>query len=286
MTTEAPAVPTIAPGLHRGMSYDEYARIEAARHSFLCYFERTPAHARERMLNPRPETDFQAIGHAEHVAILEPARFELEFAAQPYMGDRRSSKVRADEDKFRADHPGITFLTVDEFDLCLRMRDAVWAHPTASEILRGKGHNEVTAVWDERETGIRCKARLDRLTKLGDWSVIADVKTSRDASPRRFSRDVLKYGYAHQGAMYLDGVDTLAPRPRKFVLIVVEKERPYCVAAYEMEQDALDLAADQYRKHLRTYADCLATGRWPGFDDGLGYISLPSWAFKFHGEEA
>lgn len=80
--------------------------------------------------------------------------------------------------------------------------------------------------------------------------------------------------------MYLDGLNTLAPHDRKFVFVAVEKEPPYAVAVYELEEDALQLGRDDYQKHLAQYAECVKTNRWPGYGDGMDYVSLPSWAFR------
>jgi len=145
--------------------------------------------------------------------------------------------------------------------------------------------NEVSAVWRDKETGVQCKARIDRLTVLSGWSMVADVKTSKSAMRQSFSKDLYFYQYHQQAAMYLDGCDALAPHPRKYVFIVIEKVPPYPVAVLELEQDAIDLGRDEYKKHLATYAECLASGHWPGYDDGISYVSLPTWAFRFHGEE-
>lgn len=274
------AEPTIAPGLHRNIPYDDYGRWPAVRHTVLRHFNRTAAHAREALVNPAPQTEAQAIGHAAHVAILEPERFATEFAATPYLGDRRSSKVRAEEDAFRLAHPNMTFLPPEEHALCLRLRDSVWAHPMASELLKGKGFNEASVVWTDPETGVLCKSRIDRLTMLTNTGVVVDLKTTKNASRASFSKDIYGLHYYQQSAMYLEGLENVAPHPRKFMFIAVEKDPPYCPAVYELEEDAIELGRDEFHKHLRMYADCVASGQWPGYSLGADYVSLPSWAFR------
>ena len=270
-------------GLHQNVPYDEYDKWAAVRHSTLRHFAKTPAHAREQMIHPDKSSKAQALGHATHVAVLEPERFEREFIAAPRISTR-SNKGKADWAAFVAANAGRAVLPAEEHESCLLMRKAVWSHPTAAELLRGPGMNEVSGVWKDKDTGLPCKARLDRLTTMGGWSIIVDVKTSKSAMRHLFAKDVYNYQYHQQAAMYLDGCDALAPFPRKYVFIVVENA-PYLVATMELEEDAIALGRDEYKKHLSTYAECLSTGRWPGYDDGMSYISLPTWAFKFHGEE-
>ena len=142
----------------------------------------------------------------------------------------------------------------------------------------------VSLLWRDAETSLFCKGRPDRLTTLGGWSVVVDLKSTDNAGPRVFERDIYKYSYHQQGGFYLDGCDTLSPRERKYVFIVVEKDPPFAVAVYELDPEAIDLGRDEYRAHLAQYARCLETGVWPGYDPGMGIISLPPWNRRFHGE--
>lgn len=285
MSTPAPMQRDVPVGLHEGVPYAVYDQWPAARHSVLRLFNRTPAHAREAIEHPPEETRALIVGHAIHLAILEPERFAREYVAAPKV-DRRTTIGKARWSDFQAANIGKHVLDAEEHACARRCRESVWAHPTARELLEGQGKNEVSALWADIETGQPCKARIDRLTALSGWSVIVDVKSTENAGPRAFGRDIFRYSYHQQGGFYLDGCDALAPRERKVIFVAVEKEPPCAVAVYELEQDAIDLGRDEYRKHLAEYARCIETGRWPGYPDGIGYISLPPWAFKFHGEDA
>lgn len=266
------------PKLYRGVAYDTYSQWRAANHSLLRHFGQTAAHAHYRLTHPDDGSEAKQRGHTTHVAVLEPARFLAEYVAAPRF-DKRTNAGKAGWADFQAEHSGKVIVPEDEFALAGTMAAAVWSHPTAAELLRG-GLKEVSLAWRDKDTGVPCKARLDHLGTAGEWSAIVDLKTSRNASRRSFERDVHSYGYHQQGAFYLDGADALSPRPRKFIFVVVESEPPHCVAVYELDSEAIDLGRDDYKKHLRMYAECVTTGRWPGYPDGMDYVSLPTWAFK------
>jgi hypothetical protein len=267
-------------GLHRGVAFDEYASWPAINHSTLEHFKRTPAHARDAMVRCGDrESEALRKGWAVHVAVLEPDRFAAEFVAAPKL-DRRTKDGKAAWAEFQAAAAGMLVLTEEEMALCLEMRRSVWAHPTASALLSGEGVNEASLLWTDRTTGERCKGRLDRLTSLNSRPLIVDLKTAEDASRKAFERSVYNFGYHRQAAMYLDGADRLAPHERSFVWIVVEKAPPWCVAVYEIEEAALSIGQDEWRKHLRTYADCKARNEWPGYDVGVDYCGLPAWAYR------
>lgn len=280
MSSVATEAPAIAPGLHKAIAYETYSRWDAVNHSLLKEFNRTAAHARETLLSPRPQTEALAFGHATHLAVLEPERFDGEVVAAPKI-DKRYKEGKLEWSAFQAAHEGKALLPVEEYASILRMRDAVYRHPTAAELLRAPGLIEVSALWVDGETGMRCRSRFDRLTTTRDgWSVIVDLKSAEDASRAAFERAVHKYRYYQQGAMYLDGCAALAPRPRRFMFIVVEKDPPHCVAVYELDDMAVALGLDEYQKHLQQYADCVRTNVWPAYGDGADLVSLPAWAFR------
>lgn len=280
MSTQAVTdVPVVKPGLHKGIPYDEYARWDAVNHSVLRHFNRTAMHAREALIRPADQTDAQFLGQAGHVAVLEPERFVAEYVPAPKF-DKRTKEGKQGWADFQIEHADKTCIPAEEHEACLRMRDAVWAHPTASELLKGTGLNEVSALWEDPGTGLRCKARIDRLTSLAGWPVDLELKTSRNAARSSFSRDLHSFFYHQQIAMQLDGLNTLAPHERKGVFVVMEKERPFAVAVYEIEEDALTLGRDEYQAHLAQFAECVKTNRWAGYPDGIDYISLPPWAFR------
>jgi exodeoxyribonuclease VIII len=289
MGTPAVATPVPPTGLHIGVPYAIYDQWPAARHSRLRLFNRTPAHARHAIENPPEPAPWLELGRAIHVAVLEPERFAREYVGAPKV-NRSTTIGKGRWSDFVAANVGKRVLDADVYAVCRDASASVMAHSTARQIIEAPGLTEVSALWRDAETGLLCKSRPDRLTALSGWSVVGDLKSGRDASSRAFEREIYKFGYAQQAAMYLDGCDALTPaedrRERKFIFIVVETEPPYCVAVYDLDPEAIALGRDEYRAHLAQYARCMKTGVWSGYDQGIGNISLPPWAFKFHGEEA
>ena len=114
---------------------------------------------------------------------------------------------------------------------------------------------------------------------------ILDVKTTRDASPRAFGRDVFNMDYHLQAALYCDANKTLrfaGPDP-KFFLLAIETKEPFNCQLYEVTQDFLfkgtmkaeDLT-DQYKEW-----DGEPYGYEYGRDDstnGVIKLSPPAWS--------
>jgi hypothetical protein len=269
-------IPT-EPGIYRGVSFTDYWAIDAVNHSKLEGFRRTPAHAREQMLHPCESTTALALGHAFHVFVLEPAEFHLQYAVVPKV-DRRFKEGKARWKAFEDENRGKLLLTEEEFENYHRMRESILAHPTAAELLSGRGANELTIVWSDEETGLLCKARLDRVSDIGGYSFIGDLKTAADASEKAFSKSVANFGYHRQGAWYRSGLAALKPAQRRVAFIAVEKDAPFCVQVHELDERALEQGERENRNFLDTYHRCMETQSWPGYPGGLTLIDVPVWA--------
>lgn len=174
------------------------------------------------------------------------------------------------------------------------VRKAVHAHPEAQDILFGEGSNEASIVWVDSETGLTVKTRIDRyawthrlVPQPGGPGVRQrvpthiDIKTTASACRWKFSKQIDDLGYHIQAAMHFEGCDTIAKSPqRRYLYIAVEKEAPYAMGFYELEPDAIEQGAREYRRLLTRFAHCLEKDEWPGYTaDQIGYISIPSYAF-------
>jgi len=132
-------------------------------------------------------------------------------------------------------------------------------------------------------TGAKLKFRPDIC--IPDLDLIADIKTTQDASPQAFARDVVKYSYHLSAAMYAYGYELVTGRKlESFVFIVVEKNPPYAVAVYELDQASMQAGYRLYRQAIDKYNECTRTGHWPGYSDAIQSLSLPNWALGNHEE--
>lgn len=267
------------PGVYSGVPYSEYETWDGINHSTLKWFSRSPAHARQYRVKPPEPSAALALGSATHVAVLEPDRFADAYA-RGIKVDRRFKQGKDEWARFVTENRNRIVLPPEEYDLCHRLKEAVWSHETAADILRAPGGNELSTFWVDPETGTPCRSRLDALRLLYGWTFIVDLKTAVDASPAGFSRAAANYAYAEQAAMYLDGLSALDPRARRFVHIAVEKDEPCVVAVYELDEQSIEEGRRAYRAHLGQYVECLKTNLWAGYGDGIIPLSLPRWSFK------
>lgn len=236
---------------------------------------KSPAHYWERYLNPNREpeskTDALVVGNAFHVLTLENDIFPYHFIIRPKFSGTGSVAKR---EAFEAEHADKEIITMEQYDMVRRMRDAVMKHPAAFELLK-IGQAETTLKWEDILTDAPCKCRMDWWNP--DVRVIVDLKSTDDASDEGFAKSSFNYRYHVQGAFYLDGAKANNLNPDGFIFIAVEKKPPYLVNIFYMPPDVIDFGIRVYRDDLKKYMECRQTNQWPGYDQRVKPLNLPSW---------
>jgi hypothetical protein len=188
----------------------------------------------------------------------------------------------AQEQQKQARAAGKIPLLTSERDEVVCMASAIRSHPLAAAALdpaRG-GKPEQSLFMQDETSGVWLRSRLDWMPDPHSAMrpVIFDYKTTKNASPDSFAREMANYRYHLQAAWYahlyleITGVD--AP----FLFIAQDKEPPYLVAVCQPDAEAMRAGRQLMRQAIHAYAACCATGEWPGYGDDIHTISLPPWA--------
>lgn len=242
---------TVLPGRHLDMPADVYHDLDAVNRGQVVQFHRDPAEwaaGKETM-----DADALRFGRAVHEAVLEPDIFE------PVVVDIKGTRTKAFKEAC-ADNPGAMVLTEDEFDQVAHMARAVREHEGCASLLSG-GQAEVTYVWEDHQTGLTCKCRLD----YRGMGYAVDLKTT-GKPVADFRRAVYSYDYDTQAAFYLDGANEHEELPLEiFYFIAVQKPPKYGdvnrwktilrlgggVRIYRMTPETIAQGRDIYRHALR-----------------------------------
>lgn len=287
---------SIEPGVYEDIGAAQYFALPYANNSRLSLLKRSPAHLKADIDAPAMTTDAQKLGTAAHHAILEPDVFEQRYtlggscAAELKSGARKgepcgvTGSARYNGEWYCGKHPQegepdkVDVLSYEDYRACIGMRDSVHAHPRIRRLLEADGRNELTVVWDDAETGVRCKARLDRLVhEFG--GVVLDVKTTQDARADEFERSVFHWGYFRQLGFYQDGLTAHGFEMKHLVIAAVEKAAPWAVAGFRLSDAAADAGREELRVLLRRYAECMEKDEWPAYPADIRELSLPAWAW-------
>jgi exodeoxyribonuclease VIII len=262
------------------MDNTAYHAHPAVSKSHLDLLARSPLHYWARYLDPNrvaPEPSPQMrLGTALHTHVLELSRWDEEIAVAPSDINRRTKEGREQWAAFEASSVGKAVITADDAAQVMAMGRAVLRHPAAAMLLGLPGKAETTHMWTDASTGLECKCRPDWLTD--DGSIVVDLKTTKDASPRGFKQSIANFSYQKQAAWYLHGLEqATGRRPDQFIFICVESTAPYACAVYAADAEMIDRGHDQAMRDLAKLAVCKAADHWPSYSDQIETISLPAW---------
>jgi hypothetical protein len=275
------------PGIYYGLSFDDYKKWRAVNNGSLGPALKSDLHYVYNQTVEREDSSAFRFGRLAHEGRLEPASVLASYAIVPeqltqgikvkgapakkpkstteYASRLENWKATLDE--------GVEVITTAEHIKLMGVLDALWNEQRSRELFSAKGHAEVSIAWDDPETGLRCKARIDKVTE----HLLADLKTTRDAS--QFEKSIRSYGYDRQAAFYTDGWSLLTGEHRKFWFSAVESDAPHGVICAPVSNRLMLRGRQQYKEALRIVAR-IKSGKPPlGYDQPTEFDVMP-WDIK------
>jgi exodeoxyribonuclease VIII len=142
---------------------------------------------------------------------------------------------------------------------------AAWCAACDTQVL-------VEAEWHDKPTGlvipVRCLIDFVPRNDTEFAKCVGDLKTTCNAKPQAWQRWCYTAGYHIQGAFNLDMIAAATGEDRNtFCFILSESFEPWQTGKRMLSEDFKELGRAEYTKHLRNYAQCVKSGRWPGYDD-------------------
>lgn len=225
----------------------------------------------------RPDTAAFDDGHAAHRLVLGVGE---EIVVIPF-DDWRTNKAKEAVKEARA--AGATPMKPKAFAVVQRMAEAVREHPVAGPLFARPGVAEQVLVWQDKETGVWCRAMVDWTPDVAADAriLVVDYKTTTDAEPGAFGRSMAAYGYHQQGPFYCDGFTALGldhGQEPLFVLVAQEKTPPYLVSVVYPDAEAVAYGRALNQQAREIYRDCTDSGHWPGYStEAPVALSLPTY---------
>lgn len=151
---------------------------------------------------------------------------------------------------------------------------AVRAHPLAGAIL-SEGRPEVTLRWDDPETGVPCRGRIDWLRP----NAIVDVKTvgrygGSELDP--FGRQAASLDYPLSAANYVAGVAALTGETLPFITIAVEVDEPHFITVSQYDETDLLAGHERMREAIAEFQRRTESGQWVD-PPQIETVPVPQW---------
>ena len=208
-----------------------HADLIHVSHSMIETFIKSPSDYHRQFVactHTGERTKAMLFGSMVHCLVLEPKRFDAEFA----VCDVSTRNTKAYKAAVAAEeNAGKDVVLGHEVVDAKHCANAIHAHPIAGPMLEDCTHYEESLRWTDPHTGMPCKCRIDAFGEIA-----IDVKTARDPTPSQWDWDAVKFGYHRQADWYLAGLAANGYIHARFHFIVAGSTFPYEVAVRRAPQ--------------------------------------------------
>lgn len=259
------------PGIYYNYEFDKYLEIDAVSNSALGALNKSPRHYKLAM--PLEKQKHLVLGNMVHTARLEPDAFAKRYTICPdyhndelnvtASGERSTSKqtkyVKERIAQFHESAP-CEVVPAEWYQEMMFIVNSLYTDYDANALFNAPGPFELTLVWEDPETGILCKGRMDKLCDRD--GCFGDLKTCADIL--KFQKSFTDYDYARQMAHYRAGYAVLTGELLEAKVCVIEKSAPYCSMTCPVDEDSIEWGESEQRRLLRLLADSREADTWPG----------------------
>ncbi len=278
-------VKAMEPGIYHDVPFADYLTIDAVSNSRLSLLAKSPKHYRESP--PLEKTKPLVLGSLVHAGRLEPMSIAEQYAVMPDYhldddnvttgGQQSNSKttkyVKDRVAEFVAANDGKEVVDREWYQEATQLVTSLHNDADANKLFNAFGAVEVTMVWDDPETGIRCKGRIDKMCPT--IGAFADLKTTPELES--FPRSFARYSYHRQMAFYQAGYAVLNGELLTPWIVAIEKQPPYCVQSAPVHELDIEQGAQEFAELLEKLASCRELDEWPGPESPDSW-ELPAWA--------
>ena len=261
------------------MKHDIFATVDAAEYHqaardgkylsshLLGDFRKSPLLYKKKMngeIEPA-ESAALAVGRAVHTLVLEGrSKFDEEFMVSdgpvnPKTGEPFGKLTKAYKEWAAAQTKDV--VSGPDFAFMSKLRESVWAHPVARELLDdGIAEQTVRTNYCDEP----CQIRMDWFrADYGGCPDICDLKTCETLD--YFEGDARRFGYPQQMAFYREVLRTASEGEivADCYLIAVEKREPMRCGVWKLTDGILETCALENERAIAELRKCRRENVWP-----------------------
>jgi hypothetical protein len=258
-----------APEIHQNLSFADYQAIDAINHSSLknmAISAKYYLYKKQQINRPSPA---MVLGTAIHAKLLEPDTFDDNVIV--FEGKTKKGKAW---DAFSELHSEKTIITQAQSDITIDASKNVMSNPRLKHIFTNpETQTELSLVWTDETTGLRCKCRIDALSGF-----LYDLKTTSSNTTQEFLKSAFKYYYHSQMAFYERGARACGLQCNGTKIVVAQTKdvlESYMVDVPFDTVDAGNKLIDGWLSELKT---CIDEDIYRGLDTSDVSFELPEWA--------
>jgi len=232
-------------------------------YSSLKSFLKSPEHFIAYKKIPFVDTDATIFGKALHCYVLRNNDFENEYlvfdeSKRPVPESnfsKKENKIWKEMLFQKAESEEKELISKEDYDKIRDMTDKLLFHEPSKNLLE-----YTRSEYEKKIEFTRKKLKFLSFIDIQADVFLADLKTTSDAEPKAFQRDIYNYGYDLQTAVYSDAVSNghaMYGKMKEFYFIAVEKSEPYGISVHRMSEEAQNQAFEEYMLALENFNKCL-----------------------------
>jgi exodeoxyribonuclease VIII len=262
------------PGIYDNISNDEYHKLEGISNSGISLILDCPARYYYEKLSGlcnKEKSNELLIGSAIDSRVFEPNLFTKQYTFLPDDFKIKSGKKFEEYEK----NENRYIFSRKDYKKILDITDAI-NNTNIFKNFKNTGKSQQTLIWED-ENGVTLRSRPDWMND----DFIVDLKTTRSANPKFFSRSIEEYNYHTQAFMQLEGAYKLDGKKRTHILLAIEKEEPYICEQFILNNDSLEKGRENCLRGAFIYQQCLENAYWPSYGNGESIeISINNFLLK------
>lgn len=147
------------------------------------------------------------------------------------------------------------------------MRRELYNHSDAWELLYNNQNpdayrSEFTIIGIDIATGLEVRCRIDRLKREDARTLVIDLKTSRDASPKVWQRQADSDGLPVQAFIMTELAEEFFKQKIEYRYVVCDKEPPYRVEVFKLPAEYIEIGRDDYMRAVTAFKKSVDTWSW------------------------
>lgn len=288
-SSETPIDPPV--GVHENIPFEEYLSWNCFSKSMTSAALKSGYRLQNSIINGK-KTKSLGFGSLVDCLVLEPKLLDSRYTARPSTYKTSVSTGRAPNKETKiVEKPwdlrsttckeihadiiasGKSMVSQEDLERARSIRVSIFENDEAARAI-SKGSRQVSMVWIDEETGVKCKGRTDII-----HDCIYDLKTSVDASEDGFQAFIGKFLYHVQGGVYTGAWEQLTGQKLDFKFIVAETswdtDEPL-VALYRLKHESIVAGRLMFKRALRNVANWLEHGV-SGYSKEFEDIGAPRW---------
>ena len=211
------------------------------------------------------------LGTATHSEVLEPEKKDVVLSSEE---SRRTKAYK--EQEAACEKAGKVLLTQKDYDLVQGMAHGVEVEnddgetitvgglrndPACAKLLNAKDRICEASIFVKHESGMMLKCRPDIFSK--SMRIMGDVKTTQDASPSGFNREIWKRLYYVQASYYMLVAEMHGIEIDHFAFLAVQKTYPYLAHYHIIDNQAIEYGKQRVYKTLIDLFHAKQRGEYP-----------------------